>query len=63
MTAIALTNEDLSRREEVTRIGLWTFLANPSAAREGTAMPHLLEAADVEPVLHYLGSLKLPTIP
>jgi cytochrome c2 len=39
---------------------LWTFLANPSTAREGTAMPHLLGAAEVEPVLHYLGSLKLP---
>jgi cytochrome c2 len=36
------------------------FLANPSAAHEGTAMPHLLAQADVEPVLHWLGSLKLP---
>ena len=34
------------------------FLANPSAAHEGTNMPHLLAQADVEPVLHYLGSVK-----
>ena len=37
---------------------LGKFLANPSAAREGTAMPHLLAQPEVEPVLHYLGSLK-----
>jgi len=34
------------------------FLANPSAAHEGTNMPHLLAKSDVEPVMHYLGSLK-----
>ena len=38
------------------------FLANPSAAHEGTNMPHLIEEPEVEPVLHYLGSLK-PKVP
>jgi cytochrome c2 len=40
---------------------LRTFLANPSAARAGTAMPHLFsaeQAGDVEAVLHYLATLK-----
>ena len=34
------------------------FLANPSAAREGTAMPHLLSQDDSDAVMHYLGTLK-----
>ena len=41
------------------------FLTNPSATREGTTMPHLLPAegsADLEAVVHYLGSLKVKTV-
>ncbi|MEO6786691.1 MAG: c-type cytochrome, partial [Chthoniobacteraceae bacterium] len=34
------------------------FLANPSAAHEGTAMPQLLPAGDGDAVLNYLGTLK-----
>ena len=37
------------------------FLADPSAAREGTAMPHLLAQTEAEPVLHWLGTLKPKT--
>ena len=40
---------------------LRTFLPNPSAAHEGTTMPHLLPQGDgaaTEAVLHYLGTLK-----
>ncbi len=40
------------------------FLANPSAARVGTPMPHVLpanDAAAVDAVVHYLGSLKPKT--
>jgi len=36
------------------------FLANPSATHEGTAMPQLLQKGEVEPVLHWLATLKLP---
>jgi cytochrome c2 len=42
---------------------LRSFLADPSAAKSGTAMPHLFAAtsnSDIEAVLHYLGSLKPP---
>ena len=37
------------------------FLTNPSAAHEGTAMPQLFQQENVEPVLHWLGSLKPKT--
>ena len=50
--------------ERVQAEWLRTFLANPSAARTGTTMPHLLPANDqaaVDAVVHYLGSLKPKT--
>lgn len=34
------------------------FLANPSAVHEGSAMPQVLAPSEVEPVLHWLDSLK-----
>ena len=43
---------------------LRAFLTNPTAARQGTTMPHMLAQPDggaVEAVLHYLGSLKPKT--
>jgi mono/diheme cytochrome c family protein len=40
---------------------LGKFLANPSAAHEGTAMPQMLTPDDSDAVLHYLGTLKPKT--
>ena len=34
------------------------FIAEPGKVRVGSAMPHVLQADEVEPVLHYLASLK-----
>ncbi len=42
---------------------LKAFLANPSEAHGGTNMPHLLAQPEVEPVLHYLASLKPGAVP
>ncbi len=46
--------------QRVSAEWLRKFLASPSATHEGTAMPQLLQREDVEPVLNYLGTLKLP---
>ena len=45
----------------VNAVWLRAFLANPSGAHEGSGMPSVLHgyaAADVDAVVHYLGSLK-----
>ena len=44
--------------QRVSAEWLRKFLANPSAAHEGTAMPHLLSHGESEAVLNYLGTLK-----
>ena len=46
--------------QRVSAEWLRRFLTNPTGAHEGTAMPQLLTPDDTEPVLNYLGTLKLP---